>query len=50
MVPLQMADHPLLLRSHYNDQKVRELAVLLKKHYPVRCASISPSWRVHHLF
>jgi hypothetical protein len=32
-----MADHPLLLRSHYNDQKVRELALLLKKHYPVRC-------------
>lgn len=31
---IKMADHPLLLRSHYNDQKVRELAVLLKKHYP----------------
>jgi hypothetical protein len=31
-----MADHPLLLRSNYTDQKVREIAKLLKRYYPVR--------------
>lgn len=31
----QMADHPLLLRSFYDDEKLPQLAFLLKKHYPV---------------